>query len=109
MILKIMTEMRLCILKVSIDFTRVYIISDRVLHMTSELERYEIFSFCAESRSGALGAVYGPVENFDEFNLQIPGLDYDHERYSHSRQFRSNIVKEWKYWDQFYRDCGLEN
>ncbi len=90
-------------------FYQSYIISDRVLHMTSVLERYEIFSFCAESRSGALGAVFGPVENFDEFNLRTSGLDYDHERYSHSRQFRSSIVKEWKYWNQFYRDCGLEN
>jgi hypothetical protein len=78
-------------------------------------ERYEIFAFCAESRSRALGAVekIGLFKDETErskkdFNLGEKGLKYDKEHYSHSRQFRSDIVSEWSYWSKFYTDCSLK-
>ncbi|MCP4110291.1 MAG: alpha/beta hydrolase [Desulfobacteraceae bacterium] len=66
-------------------------------------DRYEIFAFCAESRSLALGAQNGHVDGFDnEIDLQDTelGLNYDNHHYSHSKQFRSNIIDERNYWQK---------
>lgn len=64
----------------------------------------EIFSYCAESRASALG-VQTQVNGFNLFNLH--GLGYDDAHYSHSRQFRSNIVDEQDYWKQVMEDAKL--
>ena len=62
-------------------------------------DSYRIFSYCAESRSNALGAIERNVGNFDEkFLLRSRSLKYDRQHYSHSRQFRSTIVDEKPYW-----------
>ncbi len=69
-------------------------------------DTYTIFSFCARSRSLALGAVDTPVDGFTgETNLKNFGFDWQH--YSHSRQFRSNIVDERVYWRRVARDFLL--
>jgi len=69
-------------------------------------DTYTIFSFCARSRSLALGAVETTINGFDgETNLESFGYDWQH--YSHSKQFRSNIVDERPYWDQVAEDFDL--
>jgi len=72
-----------------------------------EEDRYEIFAFCAESRSNALGAVRESVAGMTEFNLRDAPLRYNGERYSHNRQFKSNIIAEDQYWRQFVENCEL--
>jgi hypothetical protein len=58
-------------------------------------DKFKIFSFALESRNHALGAET-TVKSFQSQNLRNWG--YDKKHYSHSRQFRSNIIDELKYW-----------
>ncbi len=76
------------------------------LSVTIERQRYEVFSYCAESRVRALGAIEG-VAGFQSFNLRSAPLNYNAEHYSHSRQFRSNAIDEYAYWHQLKIDCGF--
>ncbi|MCK4537118.1 MAG: alpha/beta hydrolase, partial [Desulfuromonadales bacterium] len=69
-------------------------------------DRYEIFAYGAESRSKALGAVLAPPE-FSTDSKDLADFGYNKERYSHSRQFRSNIVDEMGYWSAFVDDAKL--
>ena len=58
------------------------------------------------SRSLALGAVDVQVTGFEgETNLKDFG--YDKEHYSHSREFRSNIVDEWEFWKRVALDFDV--
>ena len=67
-------------------------------------DRYEIFAFCAESRNRPVGTVTQSILGFDcEFDL-ISNLHYDEQHYSHSKEFRSNIINELDYWKQFLSD-----
>ena len=68
-------------------------------------QRYNIFAYCAESRVRALGAVANVI-GFASFNLRDPPLNYNSQHYSHSRQFRSNVIDESGYWKQIKIDCG---
>jgi hypothetical protein len=71
-------------------------------------DRYKIFSFCARSRSLALGAVATPVDGFDgETNLEDFGFNDKH--YSHSKQYRSNIVDEQRFWQQVIVDFEVSH
>jgi hypothetical protein len=78
-------------------------------------DKYEIFSFGAESRTKALGAV-PVVPGFMAIAVtggQVGSRDlslyeYDGELYSHSREFRSNIIDEQKYWSNFFKDAEFE-
>lgn len=87
------------------------------------LNRYEIYAFGAESRTKALGAVR-PEGGFNEFagisnavseleqspgsrNLRNQLFGFNDEHYSHSRQFRSNVVAEQIYWKAFMNDTAL--
>jgi len=73
-----------------------------------EEDTYRIFSFCARSRSLALGAVDTPVDGFPvETNLKDFGFDWQH--YSHSKEFRSNIVDEEPYWMNAIIDFEVSN
>ncbi|MFO1491433.1 MAG: alpha/beta fold hydrolase [Kiritimatiellia bacterium] len=69
-------------------------------------ERYVIFSYMAESRSTALGA----WDCAKVFRGNV-GLDlncgYDGQHYSHSRQFRSNILDESRFWNRVCKDFGF--
>ncbi len=72
--------------------------------------RFEIFARCAQSRSRALGAVDVDVTGFTSRDLHIDGdwgLHYDEQHYSHSREFRSNIINEWTYWKSVGFDFKL--
>lgn len=69
-------------------------------------ERYEVFSYCAESRARALGQANNPAFSVNR-NLQGPPLGYDNQRYSHSRQFRSNVVDEKGYYEHLITDGGF--
>ncbi|MDD2600814.1 MAG: hypothetical protein PHO37_16600, partial [Kiritimatiellae bacterium] len=75
----------------------------------NENERFKIFSYIAESRSGALGQInhIGGVSGFISFDLNDK-LGYDAQHYSHSRQFRSHIADEWKYWEQVVLNCKFK-
>jgi len=69
-------------------------------------DTFEIFSYAAEARGSALG-VQSAMDDFSTFNLRGAPLNYDQAHYSHSRQFRSNIVDEWEYWNTVKQDCGF--
>ena len=68
-------------------------------------DRFELFSYAVRARYYCVGA-YDPAQNnnkgikgFSEsFNLQDSPLNYDSQHYSHSRQFRSNIIDEKAYY-----------
>jgi len=78
------------------------------LDIKERLERYEIFSFIAESRARALGALFTDPPGFLGFSL-FYDLEYGDTRYDHSRQFFSNIIDEWGYWEKFMGDCKIAN
>ncbi len=70
--------------------------------------RYAIFARCAESRSRALGAVPTSIAGFStQRDLQGAGMGYDGAHYSHSREFRSNIIDEWQFWTNVKNDFSL--
>ena len=71
-------------------------------------ETYEIFAYATEARSQALGALPGSSLSgvFLEVDLKT-SFNFNNTHYSHSRQFRSNIVDEWAYWKQVIDDCQL--
>lgn len=63
------------------------------------LDTYEIFAYAAEARGvpigcKAMGGIFGTSVDLNAL------VQYDDKHYSHSRQFRSNIVAEWPYWKQ---------
>ncbi len=80
---------------------------DRTLFFPDD--RYEIFSFCAESRTYTLGAESESVSWFQkEINLENKLYNFDDKHYSHSRQFLSNIQKEWSYWKQIPKEAKFD-
>jgi hypothetical protein len=91
------------------EFNAVTLIDDFVCKRALRFpeDHYEIFSYCAESRSKALGAVQAPSgfspQSKDLFTL----FGFDEKAYSHSRQFKSNIVDEMGYWSAFVDDTDL--
>ncbi|TLM69003.1 MAG: alpha/beta hydrolase [Deltaproteobacteria bacterium] len=80
--------------------------TDKVLPLLFPENRYEIFSFCAQSWTCALGAERKPSLTMTGI-VDLSGFSYDRSRYSHSRQFRSNIVDEENYWRKFFFDSLL--
>ncbi len=65
---------------------------------------YRIYAYAAESRTFAIGTdlVNGVFSGFD---LESVTPKYDEAHYSHSRQFRSNIVDQKPYWERLKGDC----
>ena len=76
------------------------------LSVSVEWQRYEIFAYCEQSRVRALGAVEN-VSNFQDYDLRSSPLNYNATHYSHSREFRSNIIDEKEYWKQVSKDCAF--
>ncbi|NLG15417.1 MAG: hypothetical protein GX561_14590 [Lentisphaerae bacterium] len=70
-------------------------------------DRFEIFSKIAESRSRALGQV--PAVNGFGTTRNLQDLGYGDDRYSHSREFRSNVADEWMFWQLFIEDADLNS
>jgi hypothetical protein len=73
-----------------------------VLNPAIDRDRYMIFAYCAESRVAALGQV--ATTQFQNWDLNAAVL-YDDQHYSHSREFRSNVVKETPFWEKVVDDC----
>jgi hypothetical protein len=69
-----------------------------------ERDRHQIFSYCAESRSRALGQAASGVAGFTGWNLYT-AMGYDDHHYSHSREFRSNVAAESAFWRKVSEDC----
>ncbi|MCX6875378.1 MAG: alpha/beta hydrolase [Verrucomicrobia bacterium] len=74
-------------------------------------DRYEVFSWVAQSHSYATGAEDATVGMF----RSKPSVNLDAEPYlfgsthkGHSGQFRSTIQKRWQYWVQVASDMGIE-
>jgi hypothetical protein len=67
-------------------------------------DKFEIFSRCAQSRSKALGAL-SLVNGFIPRPLEDMGFDNRH--YSHSKELRSDIIKEKIFWASVVRDFEL--
>jgi hypothetical protein len=77
-------------------------IEDVPLSLMDLDERYMIFAYAVESRSRALGQTGN--NKFNNWNLET-GIGYDDQHYSHSREFRSNIVDEWNFWREVMKTC----
>ena len=67
-------------------------------------ERYQVFSYGVESRARALGQASNSAFLTQNRNLKADPLNYDQKHYSHSRQFRSNIVDERAYFQHIITD-----
>jgi hypothetical protein len=76
------------------------------ISVDDDRERYQIFSYIASSRKRALGTqkVEGGFDGSVDINEEFGFKD---EHYSHSRQFRSNIIKEHSYWRNVLERGGL--
>lgn len=76
----------------------------QTLSIDVDLERYQIFSYIASSRKRALGTqevqggFSGNINLEDEFR-------FNDEHYSHSRQLRSNIIRERPCWQEVLEHC----
>ena len=69
-------------------------------------DRFEIFSYAAQTRATAIGlsdmsGVFGTSVNLQT----VCGYMADH--YYHSRQFRANIVVNQTYWQKIAQECAL--
>ncbi len=73
---------------------------------TNLQQRYAVFSYCAESWSLALGQATNAAF-YGNFSLEESPLGYDAKHYSHSKQFRSNIVEQRKYYETVIQHCGF--
>ena len=68
-------------------------------------DRFEIFSYAAESHSfatgqqGATGGMFGAA-----LNLNSPSFNFGGAHKGHSAQFRSNIQTRWSYWTRVLDD-----
>jgi hypothetical protein len=71
-------------------------------------DAHEVFSFSAQSRTRALGAVRDATPVFDSA-LDLLSFGYGAKRYSHSRQFRSNVIAEQGYWQRFMDDIAAHS
>ena len=69
-------------------------------------DTYEIFSRAAHAWGNPIG-ILSDVPHFQVFSLQGGDLNYNEYHYSHSRQFRSNLMNERIYWKSVIEKCGL--
>ena len=76
--------------------------------LTFPSDRYEIFSWAAESHSYALGAqfVNGVVTASGGRNVDLNGPPFRYRRL-HSAQFADSNAERRDYWEELLDDCGL--
>jgi hypothetical protein len=80
-----------------------------------DLQRYKIFSYIAHSRKRALGTQnvtgsgFTVANNVNLFEDPPELYEFDDRHYSHSRQFRSNIVNEKWYWKRVMEQSTFES
>ncbi len=73
-------------------------------------DTFELFAFCIEARSKALGAQNGVAGKFilgSERNLDAAPFGFGEEPKGHSGQFRSNNMKRAPFYDQIMIDLGV--
>jgi len=77
-----------------------FINGDGLRRLLPPSDLFEIFAFCAQSRSNPLGAESPPISGFVRRNLQDTTLipRFDDKHLGHSREFRSDIINERGYW-----------
>jgi hypothetical protein len=79
------------------------------LTLADESHRLQVFSYCVESRSKALGHIDGcNVASFTGTDLTAIEASFDTRHYSHSRQFRSHVAEMDKFWSQLMDDCKFK-
>ena len=62
------------------------------------ITRFQIFSYITQSRSLALGQSAMPANGVFGASHNLQSFGYDGAHYSHSREFRSDIVRERGVW-----------
>jgi len=70
-------------------------------------DTFTILSYAAEAWGKPMGIVASVAGFTNGLNLRSSSLFYNSFHYSHSRQFRSNIVDEHAYWHEVLEKCGL--
>ena len=70
-------------------------------------ERYQAFAYAVESRSRSLGQCSNRAFSSHNFDLNLPPLRYLDRPYDHSRQYRSTVMDERKYYNEIMQDAGL--
>lgn len=95
------------------SFFRVKVDTGDATALNFPVDRYEIFSWAAESRSYALGAQWTQgiffTNNIDNnVDLTKPPFNFQEAHKYHSGQFRSTNMLRWPYWQQIIRDCNLQ-
>jgi hypothetical protein len=84
------------------DEGQAYIDDRKPLSLDRANQRYKIFSQCSESRSLTLGQTNQNIKGFSEnFDLST-NVGYTDQHYSHSREFRSNIIDESVFWKKVF-------
>jgi hypothetical protein len=79
-----------------------------IIPETNLVERYQVFAYCEESRTKALGQASNAVFNAKNWNLETdPNLKYESTHYSHSKEFRSNLPDQRKYYEYLMQDCNF--
>ena len=71
------------------------------------VDAFTILSYAAEAWGKPMGIVASVAGFTNGLNLRSSSLFYNSFHYSHSRQFRSNIVDEHAYWHEVLEKCGL--
>lgn len=74
--------------------------------ISDTMDTYAIFSYAAEAWGEPIGSLDMSGIFQDNINLENL-LGYDDNHYSHSRQFRSNIIAEKPYWQKIFLDYIL--
>ena len=89
-------------------YRRESLIPDQKVELTFPDNTYEIFAFILSAQTGTIGAEPAPIPWFININLAAAHLGkYDYRHYSHSRQFRSNLIDEFGYWRTIINECKL--
>ena len=71
-------------------------------------DRYEIFSWAAESRSLALGAQVTQGVMSQSLSLKSAPFGFGNQHKFHSGQFRGMNMERRHYWERLLIDCGLK-
>jgi len=74
-------------------------------------DRFEVFSYAAESRgyaTGQQGATGGKFDTSKAVNLNSVDYQFGSAHKGHSAQFRSTIQKRWTYWTQALDDMKTQ-
>ena len=80
------------------------------VNLNFPVDRFEIFSFAAESRAfatGQQGATGGKFNVAESVDLNDTSINFGGSHKGHSAQFRSTIQKRWEYWTRALEDMAI--